>query len=220
MGGDAMLTAVKPPRCKHCRKQTESIHQRIHPDCVDAWWEARNAKQQAKKEKADRADTKARKEAIKTIPQLIKEAQVEFNAYIRERDKDKPCISCGICNPPMMPGGQWDAGHFLSRGAYPELRFDEDNCHKQCKSCNGGGGKFAHKARTVSEQYERNLPRRIGQERFERLTGPHELVKWDRDTLRQIKVIYRAKVRTLKKEEHEIPQEASSHRRYPVVPAG
>ena len=101
----------------------------------------------------------------------------------------------------MKPGGAWDAGHFLSRGSHPELRFDETNVHKQCKGCNGGGGKFSHKARTVGKQYEANLPARIGQAAFDRLMGPHEVCKLDRDTLRQIKTIYRAKARQLKKEQ-------------------
>lgn len=30
-----------------------------------------------------------------SIAELTKKAQVKFNAFIRERDKDKPCINCG-----------------------------------------------------------------------------------------------------------------------------
>lgn len=150
--------------------------------------------------KQEREETRKRKEAIKPLRKLLAEAQAAFNAYIRERDKDQPCISCGEMNPPMKPGGQWDAGHFLSRGAYPELRFNEDNCHKQCKSCNGGGGRFAHKARTVAEDYERNLIERIGEDRFYRLKeGPHDLEKLTRDELIQKAATYRRKLRELKK---------------------
>ena len=87
--------------CPHCRGKLET-GQRIHPACIDGYADA----QQAKKERADakaarmaakveRAETRRRKEAIKTIPDLIKEAQREFNAYIRARDADQPCICCG-----------------------------------------------------------------------------------------------------------------------------
>lgn len=51
-----------------------------------------------------------------------------FNAFIRERDKDQPCISCG--------GAVQQAGHFYSAGHHNHLRFDEDNCHGQCVRCN------------------------------------------------------------------------------------
>jgi hypothetical protein len=193
-----MLTTTKPPRCKFCRQRTEG--ERIHPACVDAWWTAYNAKQQAKKVQAEKAKDRATREKQKPLRDLLAEAQTAFNQWVRTRDAHQPCISCGETDPPMKPGGAWDAGHFLSRGAYPELRFDEDNCHKQCKTCNGGGGKFAHKARTVAAEYEERLIERIGPERVERLKGPHELVKWDRDVLRQIKTIYRAKTRELRKE--------------------
>lgn len=149
--------------------------------------------------KAERESFKARKEAIKTVKELKAEAQDEFNKYIRLRDAHLPCVSCGEKNPPMTPGGQWDAGHFLTRGGYPELAFDEDNCHKQCKSCNAGGGKFSAKARTVNEAYEEELLRRIGPERLARLRGPHSVKPLKKEELRQLKDTYRAKRRELEK---------------------
>lgn len=182
---------MKPPRCKHCRKQTESAHQRIHPDCVDAWWAARNAKQQAKKAKADRADTKARKQAIETIPELIAAAQIAFNAFIRERDRDQPCICCGLPLGTGEVGGAYDCGHYRSRGAAGHLRFDERNAHAQRKFCN------KHRAGNAVE-YRIGLIQRIGLEAVEALESDNDPVKWDRDTLRQIKTIYRAKTRQLK----------------------
>jgi hypothetical protein len=85
-------------------------------------------KQRTKKEKEDK---KKAKEGIKSNTQLLNEAQKEFNAYIREVDKNEPCISCQ-----RFHDGQYHAGHYLSVGAHPELRFNEDNCHKQCSVCN------------------------------------------------------------------------------------
>ena len=52
-----------------------------------------------------------------------------FHKFIRERDKDKPCISCGQYTT-------LQAGHFYSGGHYSALRFDEDNVHGQCLRCN------------------------------------------------------------------------------------
>lgn len=133
------------------------------------------------------------------IKKVKASAQKAFNDWIRARDAHLPCVSCGEANPPVLPGGQWDAGHFLSRGAYPELAFNEDNCHKQCKSCNGGSGKFAHKNRTVSEKYEAELLRRIGPERLAILKGPHPVKKWTRDELIAIRDEYKAKRKELEK---------------------
>jgi len=191
-----MLTAtLKPKECRQCG--TSFIPFRFaakvcSPTCARRYV--------AETKKAEKVSDRAKKAEQEPINKLKAAAQTAFNEFIRTRDADLPCISCDETNPPMKPGGQWDAGHFLSRGAYPELRYDEDNCHKQCKTCNGGGGKFAHKARTVAEEYETRLIARIGADRVARLKGPHDIVKWDRDTLRQIKVIYRAKTRELRKE--------------------
>jgi hypothetical protein len=188
-----MLTTTKPPKCKHCRKQTEGVHQRIHPDCVDAWWAARNAKQQVKKAKAERVVTKARKAAIETIPELIKVADKAFGAFIRERDRlaGHLCISSGA---PLNwnAGNQVDAGHYRSKGAASHLRYDEDNCHAQTKQQN------RFKAGNAVD-YRVHLIGRIGLERVEALECNNEVVKWERDVLRQIIVIYRAKLRDLKK---------------------
>lgn len=190
--------------CPHCRAKLEA-GQRIHPDCIDGYAEAEAAKAKRKAEKqarmaakVERATTRARKQADLTPKKLEQKLQPIFNMFIRLRDRDQPCISCGVMDPPMTSGGQWDAGHFKGVGAFPELRFDEDNCHKQCKKCNGGSGKFAHKARTVSQQYELNIVERIGQERLDRLNGPHPTAKRTREWLLERIDHYRAKLKAMK----------------------
>lgn len=145
----------------------------------------------------ERKQVRERREALKRPKDLIPVAQDAFNAWVRARDAHLPCVSCGETNPPMTPGGQWDAGHFLGRGAYPELRFVEDNCHKQCKSCNGGGGRFKAKERTVNAKYEEELIRRIGPERLELLKAPRPPAKWTADQLREITATYKAKRKEL-----------------------
>jgi len=147
-----------------------------------------------------RREIQVRKEKLKSRADYIHEAQIEFNAFIRLRDKDEPCICCGSYGPgeDWLTGGKWDAGHFLGRGAYPELRFDEDNCHKQLKSCNGGSGKYAAKGRTVAQGYRERLIQKIGQERVDRLEGPHEARRYTIEELKGIKALYRAKAKQLK----------------------
>ena len=54
-----------------------------------------------------------------------------FNTYIRERDKDLSCISCG-----QMHTNRWEAGHYFNAGKVKCLRFNEYNVNKQCHRCN------------------------------------------------------------------------------------
>jgi hypothetical protein len=189
-----MLTAtLKPKTCAHCETRftpARPMQKVCSPTCARRKVEA--------DKKAEKAKDKERAAAIEPIRKLVKAAQDAFNEWVRMRDAHLPCISCDETNPPMTAGGQWDAGHYKGRGAFPEMRFDEDNCHKQCKGCNGGS-KHPGKARTVAANYEVRLIARIGQERVDRLNEPRELLKLDRDTLRQIKVAYRGRLRDLKK---------------------
>ena len=97
-------------------------------------------------------------EKLETHSDWLRKLQKVFNAYIRERDKNKPCISCQV----LLNGRKFDAGHCYSVGAYPNLRFNEDNVHGQCVHCN------QHKHGNIHE-YMSNLPKRIGVEAFERL---------------------------------------------------
>lgn len=64
-----------------------------------------------------------------TTPKLKLKAQNVFNSFVRERDKNLGCISCGSWN-------QIQAGHFYSAGNHNNLRFHEHNVNSQCKKCN------------------------------------------------------------------------------------
>lgn len=66
-----------------------------------------------------------------SVSKLKKIATEHFNAFIRERDKDEPCISCG-----KYQVSGWHAGHYLSGGHHSGIRFNEFNVNKQCEQCN------------------------------------------------------------------------------------
>lgn len=183
--------------CPHCRGKLDT-GQRIHPACIDGYAEAQAAKAartEAKKArdaaKLERALTKKRKEAIKTIPELIKEAQREFNAYIRARDRDKPCICCGLPLGTGEVGGAYDAGHYRSTGSASHLRFNEDNCHAQRKQCNRYGA-----GRAVD--YRVGLIARIGSEAVAELESNNTPQKWTREHLVEIRELYRSKLKEVK----------------------
>lgn len=141
------------------------------------------------------------KKDLRTVKDWLPIAQKSFNAFIRLRDEGYPCISCGLFDnelPDVHNGGKWDAGHFLSRGAHPELRFHEDNCHKQCKKCNGGFRSVNTKRAVVSANYRAALLVKIGEKRVEKLEQTHEPHKWTVDELKAIDEIYREKAKDLR----------------------
>lgn len=147
--------------------------------------------------KEEAAKTRAQKEALKTKPQLLEEAQVAFRAWVRARDFGKPCICCGRYpqSGEALTGGQWDGGHYRSRGACPELAFDERNCHAQLKRCNGNAWDVA--------AYRANLIERIGLAEVEDVEGPHPMPKWSRDDLREMRDRYRRLEKELTKRNRE-----------------
>lgn len=135
-----------------------------------------------------RKETARRKQAMKTRRDWLKEAQAEFNKYIRLRDADLPCISCG-----RYHDGQYHASHYRSVGACSSLRFHEDNVHKACSVCN------AHLSGNIIE-YRIALVAKIGQERVEWLESQPKEFRWTVEQAREIKQTYAAKSRELKKE--------------------
>lgn len=131
------------------------------------------------RDKAARNASREAKARIKSRREHIAEAQVIFNRWIRARDANLPCISCD-----RMHQGQWHAGHYLSVGSSPELRFDEKNVHAQCAPCNNHLSGNAIK-------YRIGLIQRYGAEIVEYLEGPHPTKKYTIDDILGIKRRYR-----------------------------
>lgn len=154
-----------------------------------------------KKVRADKANevkaTRAAKEAGKRLGTLRAEAQSAFNEFIRERDRAAGygCICCGapLEWDSLTPGGKVDAGHYMGRGASPELAFDERNVNAQRKSCNRPGG-------ATRAEFRQGMVQRWGRAVVEELEGPHDLPQLRHDDYRQIRDTYRAKARQMKKE--------------------
>lgn len=143
--------------------------------------------QKAKKQRAERQDTKAKLIALEPLEYFLKKAERACNAYIRARDAGQGCISCGRHDADV-----WNAGHFISVGANRTLRFDEDNIHLQCaRPCNKDKGGNIH-------EYRKGLVKKIGPERLARLDGWHEPVKMTREKAEGIERYYKDKLKKLK----------------------
>lgn len=190
MAGKAKVTPAKPRKCKHCR--TKFVPDRpfivwCSPECGAELAKAKIARQNALRAKKARKEYRDAKEKQKKRSDWLREAQQAFNAYIRERDKELPCISCGRHHQ-----GQYHAGHYRTVGGNPELRFSELNVWKQCAPCND------HLHGNIVN-YRIELERRIGRANLEWLEGPHEPKKYTIEELKEIKATYKAKLKDLAK---------------------
>jgi hypothetical protein len=184
-----MLThSPKPKACQHCAKPflpARPMQQVCSPRCARKLGEVKKAK--------EKQALRERKKALETVPELLKIAQRSFNKWVRTRDHDQPCISCGAPPPDLsrLHAGR-DAGHYRSVGSASHLRFHEDNCHAQCVKCNQwDAGKAV--------DYRIGLVARIGLEKVEALETNNTHRKWERDELRQIAADYKAKTKELEK---------------------
>jgi hypothetical protein len=189
------LKQIKLKKCRNCKRPFRP-YLSTQKACGVACAKILGIKDHARKiERARLEDSRrdrARLEQMKTARQLMKEAQREFNAFIRERDRDRPCICCGRF--PMLEvftGSGWDAGHYRSMGAAAHLRFNEDNCHRQLKQCNRYGS-----GRAVD--YRIGLIKRIGLVRVEALEHDNAPRKWSTGELRELRELYRRKTKDLR----------------------
>lgn len=162
---------------KYCEKE----------DCRNEMIRVTIENQRKLNEKKRRKEVKEKKEQLKTHSQHLKETQKVFNEFIRERDKDKSCISCK-----KQHNGQYHAGHYLSVGGSPELRFNEMNCNKQCAPCN------LHLHGNLIK-YRVNLIKKIGIEEVEKLEGKNELKHYSIQDLKDLQIHYKNKTKELKK---------------------
>lgn len=106
--------------------------------------------------------------------------KLKVHAFVRERDKGKPCASCLIEWSPAF-----QAGHFYKCETFNTLRFNLDNIHGQCVQCN-------IRKDGNHDYYAIHLPNRIGSERYNALVSLAEIDKhfekfWDLEKLTEIR---------------------------------
>lgn len=182
--------ANKKRKCKYCSEFVDAETGVKIPAgffcCIDHAAKFGNEAQKRLRAKKDRKTKRDKLESLKTLSEHLREAQQVFNAYIRERDKDQPCISCGRHHE-----GQYHAGHYLSVGARPNLRFEENNVNKQCQPCN------THLSGNLVN-YRIRLIEKIGASIVERLESDQEPRRYRIDDARQIKAEYRQKLKELR----------------------
>lgn len=176
--------------CKAKFTKTKPMQTVCSWQCGQAVAEMKRLKEAAKREQEERKKTRVIREALKSRSQWIKEAQHAFNAFIRVRDADKPCICCGKPLGDEAIGGGYDCGHYRSVGSAPHLRFDPRNAHAQRKQCNRYGA-----GRAVD--YRIGLIARLGADVVAALEADNTIRKYTIDDLKAIKAEYKAKLKML-----------------------
>jgi hypothetical protein len=140
----------------------------------------------------EKRETKHRKEfnkekkafRLSDKPLQKKLTQVLVNKFIRIRDDDRTCISC------LKYTGQMQAGHYLSVGSHPNLRFAARNIHKQCATCNN------HLSGTLIE-FRKGLIKRYGVEFVEALEADKTPRKFSNDEVILIGKYYKGIIKEL-----------------------
>ena len=181
----------KPKVCPYCKEEYTPFNSlnpcHLKPECATKWLRDNPEKAKKNRFKVERKELKDLKEKTLDRKYYLKLAQTTFNTYIRLRDKDEGCVSCGT-----RANVKYDAGHFWNVGNNPAVRFDEDNNFKQCsKNCNTSlSGNLL--------EYRERLIAKIGQERFDALNERRNHVKkWTIEELKEIIQTYRNKIKTL-----------------------
>lgn len=182
---------------KGCGKLTKFRKYGLCLNCYPTWLystdigklEIEKATLKAKKSvelnrKKERAELK---ESLKSISAVINDVKKVFQHYVRLRDKDKPCISCGNKNP-----ADWCGSHFFPAGVYSGLIFDERNCHGACNSyCNMYlSGNLVNYRIGLIERYGEEYVLKLEQDSLNL-----KQYKYTREELKEIKEKYKQKIK-------------------------
>lgn len=166
-------------KCKYCLERYTPKYSTTEP-CPK--YECRLKHLEANTAKINRANKAIAQNEIKSYAQRLGEAKKVFQKWIRIRDKDKPCISCGTISSSV-----WDGGHFKKAELYSGVIFNEYNVNIQCGKCNRflGGNEL---------NYRTGLIAKIGEQavlNLEHLAEMSRIKKYTNEELEQIKLKYK-----------------------------
>jgi len=185
--GCGNLTDVKLRKYGLCRKcywewmMIDPVGQNHYSDMFLARVE--HTKRRKEKEK----DAELREE-LKSVTAVINEVRKDFQKYIRARDVNDACISCGDTKAKM-----WHAGHYFKAELYTGLIFNEINCNKQCEKCNTFlNGNEANYRIGLIEKYGEEAVKHL-----ERYKDNARLFRWEKPVLREIQKEFKKKYKNI-----------------------
>ena len=173
------MKPIKQKKCKICK----AYFTPQRPLQLVCQWKCAIDFAKDTKIKTVKKEVKEAKLKLKSRSDWLKDTQVVFNKYIRLRDRDDGCISCG-----SKSAYAYHAGHYKSIGSAGHLRFNELNCHRQCSACN------THLSGNLI-RYRLGLIRKIGIHAVETLESDNNTVKWSVEEIKLLKAQFSAKIK-------------------------
>ena len=173
------MKPIKQKKCKICK----AYFTPQRPLQLVCQWKCAIDFAKDTKIKTVKKEVKEAKLKLKSRSDWLKDTQVVFNKYIRLRDQDDGCISCG-----SKSAYAYHAGHYRSIGSAGHLRFNELNCHRQCSACN------THLSGNLI-RYRLGLIRKIGIHAVETLESDNDTVKWSVEEIKLLKAQFSAKIK-------------------------
>lgn len=180
---------AKKKKCKVCSTPFDQFNSLVVWCSPACGFTLSQSKLKEKKANDWKSEKKVLKAKLKTLGQYEMDAKKSFQHWVRLRDKDLPCISCGEYHKDL-----WDGGHYFKAELFSGLIFDERNVHKQCRKCNryDGGNEI---------QYRIGLVKRFGKEFVEQLeedSVSKRVYKYTKQELIAKKLQYDIKIKELK----------------------
>lgn len=180
MAKAGFMPKLKKKKCRICKAEfmpRNSMQILCGIKCAVTYATTMRTKEEMKIEKEKKKMRRAEKQIFsQDLRWWLDKTQIDCNAYIRERDRDDPCISCGT-----TADVQYCAGHYRPRGKNSVLRFSPLNIHKQCnRNCNlaKSGNLTAYRPRLIEK---------IGLDMVEWLDSNHETKRWTIDELKELR---------------------------------
>jgi hypothetical protein len=170
-------------RCRNCKEKFEPI-KFLQKYCLND--ECLRVFVADVKEKTWQKTKAKAKLDLMTLSDYLKLTQQVFNKWINLRDKGLPCISCD-----KLITGRVNASHFWNANNHYNVRFNEDNVHSSCITCNQflSGNLLEYRTRLISK---------IGIERFNNLEAESKQTrKFTKEELKDIINIYKLKIKQL-----------------------
>lgn len=169
---------MKEKKCRYCKEKFTPFNS-LQPFCFKNECITKHNKTTLEKKKA-----KAKKEFKENDKStLLKLAQTVVNKYIRLRDLNKPCISCG-----HLGDRQIHAGHYRPMGNNQQLRFYTLNIFVQCSICNN------YKSGNLAE-YRMSLIKKLGIKKVEEIEANQKRGNYSVEYLQKLIKVFRKKIK-------------------------
>ena len=181
---------AKKKRCKNCKCSFEQKYTSLQVACTTkcAIEYAKTKKLEQEKSLNDAKLEKAKKDTLQALKHSV---MTVCHKYIRERDKSKPCISCGA-----NWNKDFQAGHFYKAELYSNLKYDEFNINGQCRKCNlRKDGNEAGYRKGFVLRYNKDILDNLD---IKAIGYKQNDFKWDRELLKELRACYNKKLKELK----------------------